>query len=46
MNALAVGSGQPTPVPVSADSEAGSQVYFQVSTEDASWRLVALTGTS
>jgi hypothetical protein len=46
VNVLAVGSGQPTAVPVYADSEAGSKVYFPVNTEDASWQLVALTTTS
>ena len=46
VNALAVGTGQPTAVPVYSDSEAGSTVYFQVNTEDASWELVVLTGTS
>ena len=45
-NDLAIGTGQPTAVPVYSDSLAGSQVYFQVSTEDASWELVVLTGTS
>ncbi len=43
---LAVGTGQPTAVPVYSDSLAGSQAYFQVNTEDASWSLVVLTGTS
>jgi hypothetical protein len=45
-NDLAIGSGQPTAVPVYSDSEAGSTVYLQVNTEDASWELVVLTGTS
>ncbi len=46
VNDLAIGSGQPTAVPVYSDSEAGSTVYLQVNTEDASWELVVLTGTS
>jgi hypothetical protein len=46
VNALAVGTGQPTAVPVYSDSLAGSQVYFKVITDDASWELVVLTGTS
>jgi hypothetical protein len=46
VNDLAIGSGQPTAVPVYSDSEAGSTVYLQVNTEDANWELVVLTGTS
>lgn len=45
-NALGIGNGQPTAVPVYSDTEAGSTVYFQIVTDDASWQLVALTGTS
>ncbi len=46
VNDLAIGSGNDTAVPVYADGAAGSQAYLQVSTEDASWSLVVLTGTS
>jgi hypothetical protein len=46
VNALAVGNGTPTAVPVYSDSEAGNTVYFKVITDDASWELVVLTGTS
>ena len=46
VNALAIGTGQPTAVPVYSDSLAGSQAYFQVITDDASWELVVVSGTS
>jgi hypothetical protein len=46
VNALAIGTGQPTADPVYADPQAGSQVYFQVITDDATWELVPVTGTS
>lgn len=46
VNTLAIGNGQPTADPVYSDQEADSQVYLQVNTEDASWELVVLTGTS
>jgi len=46
VNALAIGTDQPTAAPVYADSEAGQTVYFQVVTDDASWNLVPVTGTS
>lgn len=46
VNDLAIGYGKPTAVPEYSDSDAGQQVYFQVSTEDASWSLVVLTGSS
>ena len=46
VNALGIGNGQPTADPVYSDSLAGSRAYFQVNTEDASWELVVLTGTS
>ena len=46
VNALAVGTGQPTAVPVYSDQMAGSQAYFQVITDDANWELVVVSGTS
>jgi hypothetical protein len=46
VNALGVGNGQPTADPVYSDSLAGSQAYFQVVTDDASWELVVVSGTS
>jgi len=46
VNALAVGTGQPTAVPVYSDQLAGSQAYFQVITDDANWELVVVSGTS
>ena len=46
VNDLAIGTGTDTAVPVYSDSEAGSTVYFQIITDDASWNLVVLTGTS
>lgn len=46
VNSLAVGNGQPTATPVYSDSLAGSRAYFQVNTEDASWELVVVSGTS
>lgn len=45
VNDLAIGTGTDHAVPVYSDPEAGSMVYFQVSTEDANWSLVVLTGT-
>lgn len=46
VNALAVGTGQPTAVPVYSGQLAGSQAYFQASTDDANWELVLVSGTS
>ena len=46
VNALAIGTGQPTATPVYSDQEAGSTAYFQVNTEDANWELVVVSGTS
>jgi hypothetical protein len=46
VNALAIGTGQPTAVPVYSDSLAGSQAYFQVITDDANWELVVVSGIS
>lgn len=46
VNALAVGTDQPTAVPVYSDQLAGSQAYFQVITDDAHWELVVVSGTS
>ncbi len=46
VNALAIGNGTPTASPVYSDPAAGQQVYFKVITEDASWSLVPVTGTS
>lgn len=46
VNALAIGNGTPTATPVYSDTAAGQAVYFKVSTEDASWELVPVTGTS
>ncbi len=46
VNALAFGNGTPTASPVYSDPAAGQQVYFQVITDDASWSLVPVTGTS
>jgi hypothetical protein len=43
VNALAVGTGQPTATPVYNDP--GTH-YFSVNTEDASWELVVVSGTS
>ena len=43
VNALAVGTGQPTATPVYGDP--GTH-YFSVNTEDASWELVVVSGTS
>jgi hypothetical protein len=43
VNALAVGTGQPTATPVYGDP--GTH-YFSVNTEDASWQLVVVSGTS
>ncbi len=40
VNALAIGTGQPTAVPVYSDTLAGSPAYFQVITDDANWELV------
>jgi hypothetical protein len=46
VNALAVGTDQPTAVPVYSDQLAGSHAYFQVITDDAHWELVVVSGTS
>ncbi len=46
VNALAIGDGTPTATPVYSDSAAGQAVYFKVITEDASWQMVPVTGTS
>ena len=47
VNDLAIGTGTDTAVPVYSDSgRPASTVYFQIITDDASWNLVVLTGTS
>lgn len=46
VNALVIGNGTPTASPVYGDPAAGQQVYFKVITEDASWELVPVSGTS
>ena len=46
VNALAVGTAQPTAVPVYSDQLTGSQAYFQIITDDATWELVVVSGTS
>ncbi len=46
VNDLAIGTGVDKAVPVYSDTLAGQKAYFKVITDDASWSLAVVTGSS